>query len=106
MVNRINDNAVATLMRAQIPQQAAESAPTNAPEEQPSRRPQYTESHGGSDQQEQLSETQRQMQQASQNMGQQRPTTPIVKEKLPGRNDPCPCGSGKKFKQCHGKGLV
>ena len=22
-----------------------------------------------------------------------------------GRNDPCPCGSGKKFKQCHGKGL-
>ncbi|MBQ3083381.1 MAG: SEC-C domain-containing protein [Alistipes sp.] len=22
-----------------------------------------------------------------------------------GRNDPCPCGSGKKYKQCHGKGL-
>ncbi|MCK7557765.1 SEC-C domain-containing protein [Chitinophaga sedimenti] len=22
-----------------------------------------------------------------------------------GRNDPCPCGSGKKFKQCHGKDL-
>jgi uncharacterized protein YecA (UPF0149 family) len=21
-----------------------------------------------------------------------------------GRNDPCPCGSGKKFKACHGKG--
>ncbi|MFP4045371.1 MAG: SEC-C metal-binding domain-containing protein, partial [Rhodosalinus sp.] len=21
----------------------------------------------------------------------------------PGRNDPCPCGSGKKFKHCHGK---
>jgi uncharacterized protein len=21
---------------------------------------------------------------------------------LPGRNDPCPCGSGKKFKKCHG----
>ena len=20
-----------------------------------------------------------------------------------GRNDPCPCGSGKKYKQCHGK---
>ena len=104
MVNRINDSAVATLMRAQIPQQAAESAPTNAPAEQPRRRPQYTESHGGD--QGQLSETQKQMQQAAQNMGQQRPTAPIVKEKLPGRNDPCPCGSGKKFKQCHGKGLV
>ncbi|MBR4368254.1 MAG: SEC-C domain-containing protein [Prevotella sp.] len=24
---------------------------------------------------------------------------------MPGRNDPCPCGSGKKFKNCHGRGL-
>lgn len=30
---------------------------------------------------------------------------PIRVEKLPGRNDPCFCGSGKKFKQCHGKDL-
>ncbi|MDR0971068.1 MAG: SEC-C domain-containing protein [Bacteroidales bacterium] len=29
--------------------------------------------------------------------------TPIVKEKEPNRNDPCPCGSGKKYKHCHGK---
>ncbi len=28
---------------------------------------------------------------------------PITVEKLPGRNEPCPCGSGKKYKQCHGK---
>ena len=28
---------------------------------------------------------------------------PVVVEKRVGRNDPCPCGSGKKFKQCHGK---
>ena len=27
----------------------------------------------------------------------------VVKEKEPGRNDPCPCGSGKKYKNCHGK---
>ncbi|WP_367880845.1 SEC-C metal-binding domain-containing protein [uncultured Alistipes sp.] len=26
-------------------------------------------------------------------------------EKRVGRNDPCPCGSGKKYKQCHGKGM-
>ena len=32
--------------------------------------------------------------------------TPIIKDKLPGRNDPCPCGSGKKFKNCHGRGIV
>ncbi|MEE1098981.1 MAG: SEC-C metal-binding domain-containing protein, partial [Alistipes sp.] len=30
---------------------------------------------------------------------------PIHVEKKVGRNDPCPCGSGKKYKQCHGKGL-
>ena len=27
---------------------------------------------------------------------------PLRKESLPRRNDPCPCGSGKKFKRCHG----
>jgi preprotein translocase subunit SecA len=34
---------------------------------------------------------------------QQAPQQPIVREKKPGRNDPCYCGSGKKFKHCHGK---
>lgn len=29
---------------------------------------------------------------------------PFHAEKAPGRNDPCPCGSGKKYKKCHGKG--
>lgn len=29
--------------------------------------------------------------------------TPIIADKIPGRNDPCHCGSGKKFKHCHGK---
>ena len=30
---------------------------------------------------------------------------PVRVEKKVGRNDPCPCGSGKKYKSCHGKGL-
>lgn len=29
--------------------------------------------------------------------------TPFIKNKLPQRNDPCPCGSGKKYKNCHGR---
>jgi hypothetical protein len=33
-----------------------------------------------------------------------RPATPVRVDKAPGRNDPCPCGSGKKYKQCHGQG--
>ena len=28
---------------------------------------------------------------------------PVTVEKVVGRNEPCPCGSGKKYKQCHGK---
>jgi preprotein translocase subunit SecA len=31
---------------------------------------------------------------------------PVVAGPKIGRNDPCPCGSGKKYKQCHGKGLA
>jgi preprotein translocase subunit SecA len=40
-------------------------------------------------------------------MGRQptQPQMPIRAEKRVGRNDPCPCGSGKKYKNCHGKGL-
>ena len=30
-------------------------------------------------------------------------TKPIIVDKRPGRNELCPCGSGKKFKFCHGK---
>ncbi|MFA5329087.1 MAG: preprotein translocase subunit SecA [Prolixibacteraceae bacterium] len=35
-----------------------------------------------------------------------RPVQPVRVEKRVGRNDPCPCGSGKKFKACHGKDLA
>jgi preprotein translocase subunit SecA len=36
-------------------------------------------------------------------MPQQEKQTPVVADPKIGRNDPCPCGSGKKYKQCHGK---
>jgi preprotein translocase subunit SecA len=38
--------------------------------------------------------------------GEQKANTPIKAEQKVGRNDPCPCGSGKKYKNCHGKGIV
>jgi len=40
-------------------------------------------------------------------VGPQQPVNrePVRVEKRAGRNDPCPCGSGKKYKNCHGKGL-
>ena len=38
--------------------------------------------------------------------GEQKSNTPVKVDKRVGRNDPCPCGSGLKYKNCHGKGLV
>ena len=38
--------------------------------------------------------------------GEQKSRTPIKAEQKVGRNDPCPCGSGKKYKNCHGAGVI
>ena len=38
--------------------------------------------------------------------GEQKANAPVVAGKKIGRKDPCPCGSGKKYKYCHGRGLV
>ncbi len=56
--------------------------------------------------QQQMTETQRAAQRAAQAANHGGPVQraqPIVKEKVVGRNDPCPCGSGKKYKHCHGR---
>ena len=101
MVNTMNNRSVSILMRAQIPemQQVQEAAP-----EQHTQRQQYTESKQqlGA---EQLTDP-NQAAAAAQDTRAQQPRTPFIKDKMPGRNDPCPCGSGKKFKNCHGRGLV
>ena len=36
------------------------------------------------------------------NRGEERPKAPVTATKTPGRNAPCPCGSGRKYKKCHG----
>lgn len=38
--------------------------------------------------------------------GEQKAKAPVIADKKIGRNDPCPCGSGLKYKNCHGKGIV
>jgi preprotein translocase subunit SecA len=101
MVNTMNNRSVSILMRAQIPvmQEVQEAAP-----EEHTQRSQYTESKQSLSQ-EQMTDP-NQAAAAAQDTRAQQPRTPIIKDKLPGRNDPCPCGSGKKFKNCHGRGLV
>ena len=105
MVNEINDGTISVLMRCSIPiaqPQEIQQAPKSAMDE-PSL-PHLTESHQNLDE---PSETQRQQAQAARTDTRSRqPITPIVNNgpKI-GRNDPCPCGSGKKYKNCHGRGL-
>ena len=103
MINRIFNRTVSILMRGQIPMQDP-SEVQQAPSEQQmarQRRPQYRESRTD-DLHDEAQQTA--AHQDTRDQAQHKPQ-PYIAEKLPGRNDPCPCGSGKKFKNCHGKNL-
>ena len=103
MVNNMNNRIVSILMRSGIPEM--QQAPQEAPQEMPrQQKPQYTETKRDLNE-EQLQDPNQAAAAANDTRGQQ-PRTPLVKDKLPGRTDPCPCGSGKKFKNCHGRGIV
>ncbi|MBO7116751.1 MAG: preprotein translocase subunit SecA [Prevotella sp.] len=103
MINEMNNRIVSILMRGAIPEMQQGDVREAAPEQR-TQRNQYTESKQSLSQ-EQMTDP-NQAAAAAHDTRAQQPRTPIVKDKLPGRNDPCPCGSGKKFKHCHGRGLV
>ncbi len=98
MIDEINNNTVSILMRGQIPLQAPEEV-QEADDIPAPRRPQYTESRTDLVDENQQAAAHRDTREPQKQQ-------PIHVDKLPGRNDPCPCGSGKKFKNCHGRGLV
>lgn len=99
MVNRINNETVSTLMRGQIPVQDPQEVQEAAPEERTPQQRLQT-SHQSLDE-----EGDPEARAAAAHDTREQRKRPIVKENMPGRNDPCPCGSGKKFKNCHGRGL-
>jgi len=90
MVNKINKDVISFLMRADIPVQDH----TQVREAQRPR---------GLDRSKMKEERSDLLSQAHSNTQHQEVTQPIVAEKKVGRNEPCPCGSGKKYKNCHGK---
>ena len=105
MVNNMNNRIVSILMRSGIPEM--QQAPQQAPAEEPRReQPKYVETKRDI-QEEQLTDPNQAAAAAQDTRAREaQRREPIVKSKMPGRNDPCPCGSGKKFKNCHGRGLV
>jgi preprotein translocase subunit SecA len=96
MVSKINDQTVAVLMRAQIPVREPEQVQQAAPE-RPAPRQQYQETK--------TDLTDPNQRQAAARDTREVKREPVRAQHTVGRNDPCPCGSGKKFKHCHGKGL-
>ena len=96
MVNKINDHTISVLMRGQIPVQEPEQVREAAPE-RPAPRQQYQETK------QDLNDPNQQA--AANRDTREQKREPIRAQKTVGRNDPCPCGSGKKFKNCHGRNM-
>ncbi len=96
MVNKINNNTVSVLMRGQIPVPDPDQVRAAAPEA-PAPRQQYQETK------QDLTDPNQQA--AANRDTREQKHEPVRVQKTPGRNDPCPCGSGKKFKNCHGRNM-
>lgn len=100
MIDDMNTRVASFLMRGQIPVQVqSQQVQEAAPEEHAQR---YQEQKDDIDE---IERAQRQAAGQDTREGAEQHRQPIIREKMPRPNDPCPCGSGKKFKNCHGKGL-
>ena len=95
MVDKINNQTVSILMRGQIPVQEPQEVRQAAPEQRQDLSKYREQKQDLSDPNQQAA--------AQHDTREQQKREPIRAEKTVGRNDPCPCGSGKKYKNCHGK---
>ncbi|NDW17787.1 preprotein translocase subunit SecA [Dysgonomonas sp. 216] len=96
MVNTVNRKAVTILMRAQIPGQAREA--DQVKEAAPETKTDYSKYR--TEKSDVISNS---GQQGGQPQQEKPKPMPVRVDKKPGRNDPCFCGSGKKYKNCHGR---
>ena len=99
MVNDMNNRITSILTRGQIPEMQQDEVREAAPEQHSQR---YNEQKDDLTDPNQAAAAHHDTREGAQQVNR----TPIIKDKMPGRNDPCPCGSGKKFKNCHGRGIV
>ena len=99
MIDDMNNRISSFLMRGQLPVQEQQEVREAAPEQRQQR---YTEQKADFDNAE---EAQRAAANQDTRSEQVQRHQPIIRDKMPRPNDPCPCGSGKKFKNCHGQGI-
>ena len=100
MVNQVNQKIASFLLRCNLPENPETQRASQPQRQQPTRT--VAQKSGVQNLNETVMAQQRQAMQSSGRQAVQK-TAPIKSEKTVGRNDPCPCGSGKKYKQCHGK---
>jgi preprotein translocase subunit SecA len=112
MVNKINNETVSILMRGQIPvQEAPAEQPQQAQQPQRPVQQNIEVRQAAPERRQDMSQyREEKLSDPNQAAAAQRDTRdvrrePVRAEKTVGRNDPCPCGSGKKYKNCHGRGL-
>ena len=98
LIHKVNQSVVSYLMKGHL--EGFDQNNVREAKEQTSAMQNTTESKPMTDGQQAAN-------QAAANVGQQRKVQETVKHAGPviGRNDPCPCGSGKKYKKCHGRAV-
>jgi len=109
MLNNLNVKAMSALLRGQIfiqqresvnEEQQAQQRQPEVKQAMPERRNDYSQYRASK---EDLPGQAAQRAAASAHQGERPRPQPVVAGPKIGRNDPCPCGSGKKYKACHGK---
>ena len=90
VLEKISRDVISFLVRAQIPLRQDTEEPVKVREEAPRRR-------------DEMSNLRTSRSELATNSGEPKTQAPVHVEKKVGRNDPCPCGSGKKYKNCHGR---
>ena len=91
ILEKISRDVISVLVRAYIPLKQNEDPDINVREQQAARR------------RAEMNKMQTSRSELSTNGGEPKSNAPVHVEKKIGRNEPCPCGSGKKYKNCHGK---
>ena len=108
MLGVMNNKVISILMRGQIPVEAEnpgnlqQGEDPNEAQRRRQEQEQMTENRGD----DAVAEAEDAQRQAAAGPQRPRPTQPVKVGPKVGRNDLCPCGSGKKYKNCHGRGLV
>ncbi len=90
ILEKISRDVISVLVRAYIPIRQNDEPDINLREQQARKRTD-------------MSKMQTSRSDLSTNSGEPKSNAPVRVEKKVGRNEPCPCGSGKKYKNCHGK---